>query len=216
MKHVIVTRFAVPHPGSEDTHRDPRWLARRFELFRSFYVPSVARCGVPAILLCGSAVAEEVANRVRDLDWISVEVQDGWRDGWTDSAGRTITRLDSDDAIHPGWFSALDDAPLQAEILSTREYLRLDFHSGRLHHYRRNEPTSLTAFRRGVNPYATDHRELESSTKVHFIEGAWLLQIVHGDNLSNRPLRPWRLDRRTSQRRLTDFGIAPVRQLSRG
>jgi hypothetical protein len=207
--HLIVTRFAVPRedPKTAGLYRDPRWLEERLELFRRFFVPSVGPLGVPAVLLCGAAAAGFVSERVADLPWARVEVQDRWRGGWRGGPDRIVTRMDSDDALHRGWFEAVERAPAEAEVLITREFLRYDLERGRLHRYRRREPSPLAAFRGGLNPYRHDHKHLERHHRVHEIRGARLLQVVHGGNLSNRRPSWWRLDRRVPGARLAEFGL---------
>lgn len=209
MKHLIVTRFAVPRhePDSLDLYRDEAWLEGRFGLFRRYFVPSVEQAGVPALLLCGSEVAELVASKVADLPWARVEVQDEWKGGWQGEAEEVLTRLDSDDAVHPGWFEAVERAPAEARICITKDSLRWDPEGRRLHEYHRREPAPLAAFRGGANPYAVDHKHLERQEGVHRIAGPYLLQVVHGGNLANRRPRFWRLDRRRSPSRLADFGV---------
>ncbi|MCB1007769.1 MAG: hypothetical protein KDB94_02635 [Acidobacteria bacterium] len=211
-RHLLVTRFAVPRPvpGTAELYRDPSWLEGRFELFRRWFVPSVERLGVPLVLLCGRAVAETVAARVADLAWARVEVQDDWRGGFRGATDQTLTRIDSDDALRGDWFETLDRAPREARILVTPEFLRYDPRSGRLHRYRRREPSPLAAFRGGENPYAVDHKHLLAEPGVRALPGAFLLQIVHGGNVSNHPPSPWRLDRRTSLARLADYGLSPA------
>ncbi len=208
--HVIVTRFAVPREeaATAGRYRERGWLERRLDLFRRFFVPSVGPLGVPAVLLCGAAAADFVAARVADLPWARVEVQDRWRGGWGGTPEQTLTRIDSDDALHRGWFAAVDRAPAEAEVVITREFLRWDLERGRLHRYRRREPSALAAFRRGANPYEHDHKQLDRHYREHAIRGAYLLQVVHGDNLSNRRPSWWRLDRRVPAARLAEFGIA--------
>ena len=209
-RHVIVTRFAVPlevSSSAADRHDDEEWLRTRLELFRRFFVPSVERLGVPAVLLCGSRAAEFVDQRTADLDWVRIEVQDDWRGGWTGASGEFLTRLDSDDAIRGTWFEEVDRAPAEVEVCISKEHLRLDVRRGRLHRYERNEPSPLAAFRAGRNPYLHDHKHLEAHYRTHRIPGAHLLQVVHGGNLSSRPPRPWRLDRRVPHERLDAFGI---------
>jgi len=221
-RHVIVTRFAVPlerrpeagrNPArnpdrNPPRHDDPDWLELRLDLFRRFFVPSVERLGVPAVLLCAAGAADFVAERTADLPWVQVEVQDDWRGGWPGAASQILTRLDSDDAIHEGWFEAVDRAPEEAEVCIVKEHLRLDVRSGRLHRYERSEPSPLAAFRAGLNPYRHDHKYLERHYRTHRIRGAHLLQVVHGTNLSSRRPKPWRLDRRVSRDRLEAFGLA--------
>lgn len=207
--HLIVTRFAVPREDAATAglHRDPRWLDERLALFRRFFVPSVGPLGVPAVLLCGPAAAEYVGDRIANLPWARVEVQERWRGGWTGAPGQVVTRMDSDDALHRGWFEALERAPAEAPVVITREFLRYDLERRRLHCYRRREPSPLAAFRGGLNPYEVDHKHLARRYPVHEIRGAFLLQVVHGGNLSNRRPAWWRVDRRVSRARLAEFGI---------
>jgi hypothetical protein len=213
-RHVLVTRFAVPRPGpgtadpgTAEVYRSREWLAERLQLFRRYFVPSVSRLGVPAVLLCGSEVAGFVAAQVADLEWARVEVQDRWTGGWRGAPDQVLTRLDSDDAVRYDWFEAVDRAPAAARICVTREFLRWDPRASRLHRYRRRECSPLAAFRGGENPYAVDHKHLGQLPGVHPIRGAYLLQVVHGGNLSNRPPAPWRLHRRRSKDRLAAFGV---------
>jgi hypothetical protein len=209
--HLIVTRFAVPYedPARGSLYRDPAWLAGRLELFRRFFAPSVAPLGVPALLLCGEAAAERVARAVEDLSWARVEVQDDWNAGWDGEPGQTLTRLDSDDALHQEWFEALDRCPPEAEVVVTRSFLRFDRASGGIHRYRRREPSPLAAFRDGANPYRVDHKFLDDHYRTHEVREPYLLQVIHGDNLANRRLRRWRLDRRVPRRVLREFGLGP-------
>lgn len=209
--HLFVTRFAVPRPvaGTVGTYRDPDWLATRFTLFRRWFVPSVERLGVPVVLLCGSAAAEEVARRVADLAWARVEIQDEWRGGFRGEPHQTLTRIDSDDAVRGDWLEAVDHAPEAARTVITPEFLRYDPRSGRLHRYRRREPSPLAAFRGGANPYEVDHKHLLGRPGVHALRGAFLLQIVHGGNVSNHPPAAWRFDRRVPLGRLADYGVSP-------
>jgi ribosome modulation factor len=170
-------------------------------------VPSVQRLEVPVILLCSGQSAGYVAESVRDLPWASVEIQDDWYGGWRGAPEQIVTRLDSDDALRQDWFQALDRAPAGAEVHCTRDFLRLDARSGRLYSYRRREPSPLAAFRRGLNPYAHDHKHLEKHCQVRFLKGQYLLQIAHGNNLSNRLPAWWRIDRRVPRSRLAAFGL---------
>lgn len=207
MRHVIVTRFSVPRLDAATTarHAERPWLDERLALFRAWFVPSVRHLGVPVILLCSSQSAEYVTENVRDLPWSSVAVQDDWYGGWRGAPEQIVTRLDSDDAVRQDWFQALDRAPTDADVHCTRDFLRLDARSGRLYSYRRREPSPLAAFRHGGNPYAHDHKHLEKHCKVHFLKGQYLLQIAHGNNLSNRLPAWWRIDRRVPRTRLASF-----------
>lgn len=212
MRHVIVTRFSVPRldNATASRHADHTWLDERLALFRTWFVPSVQGLGVPVLLLCSSQSAGYVSENMRDFPWTSVRVQDDWYGGWRGAPEQIVTRLDSDDAVRQDWFQALDRAPGDLDVLCSKDFLRLDARSGRLYAYRRREPSPLAAFRRGLNPYAHDHKHLEKHHRVHVLPGGpYLLQIAHGNNLSNRLPAWWRIDRRVSKKRLAAFGVQP-------
>jgi hypothetical protein len=221
MRHVIVTRFSVPRldAASAGRHAEPAWLDGRLALFRAYYVPSVARLGVPVVLLCSTGSAPYVAERLGGLAWASIVVQDSWYGGWSGAPDQVVTRLDSDDALHEGWFRRLDAAIAESGAASahaaaaaigafcTKEFLRLDAHAGRLYAMARRWPSPLAAFTGGANPYAQDHEAIEAHYPTRCLAGAWLLQIAHGDNLSNRAPGWWRFYRRVPRRRLAPFGV---------
>jgi hypothetical protein len=208
MRHVVVTRFSVPRekdPVNAHRHRERAWLDDRLELFYRFFVPSVSRLGVPAVLLCSTESASLVAAAVKRLDWIEVVVQDQWYGGWSGEVDQMVTRMDSDDAIHEGWLKALESVPADAEAVCTREFLRFDPSTGKLCSYTRRAPSPLAAFPGGRNPFAYDHAGIERHYRVHEIEGAYLLQIYHGGNVSSR--RPSWYRRRLPLEGLRPFGL---------
>jgi hypothetical protein len=213
MRHVFVTRFSVPRPQDPVNalrHGDHEWLERRLDLFRRFFVPSVGRLGAPTLLLCSSDSAAFVSDRVADLTWIDVVVQDEWYGGWRGEPDQVVTRIDSDDAIHEGWLDAVDAAPVEAEVCCTRRFLRYDDANGRLCAYSRSEASPLAAFRGGRNPFAHDHAELNRHYRVHDVGGPYLLQVFHGGNVSSR--RPSWYRRRLPLTLLEAFGIQPTRR----
>jgi len=208
MNHVIVTRFSVPRPqdpARAHCHADRQWLRGRLDLFRTYFVPSIERLGLPAILLCSSGSALFIEEQTRDLNWVEVVVQDDWYGGWCGSSDQIVTRMDSDDAIHKGWLAAVKAAPTGAEVCCTRNFLRYDILAGKLCAYSRREPSPLAAFKGGRNPFAHDHAELERRYRVHDIAGPYLVQIFHGGNVSSR--RPPWYRRRLPLERLEDYGI---------
>jgi hypothetical protein len=214
MRHVVVTRFSVPRPQDPENanrHNDRAWLDARLELFHRFFVPSVGRLGVPAVLLCSTESASHVAAAVRSLEWVEVMVQDEWYGGWSGEADQMVTRMDSDDAIHEDWLVALEAVPASVEAVCTREFLRYDPSTEKLSSYIRREPSPLAAFPGGRNPFAYDHAEIDRHCRVHEIEGAFLLQIFHGCNLSTR--RPSWYRRRLPLSRLEAFGVTPPGQV---
>ncbi|MEM9293808.1 MAG: hypothetical protein AAGD01_19175 [Acidobacteriota bacterium] len=215
-EHLIVTRFAVPHedPDKAEIHCSPQWLEERLALFRRYYVPSVSRLGVRAVLLCGSRAQEQVRDAVADLPWVRVVEQEDWSGGLPQETDKILTRMDSDDALRAGWFERVSAAPSRASVIITRQFLRYDAQHHRLHHYRRREPSPLAAFRPGHNPYASMHKRLDQRSDVHEIEDAFLLQVAHGGNLKNHRPRWWRIDRavRGRSRVLAEFGLTESRE----
>jgi hypothetical protein len=208
MRHAIVTRFSVPRPQDPthaDRHLDRAWLDRRVELFRQFFVPSVSRLGVPAVLLCSSKSAAYVEDRVGGLDWVEIAVQDEWYGGWSGDSDQIVTRMDSDDAIHGDWLAAVEASPADAEVCCTRDFLRYDISAARLCAYSRREPSPLAAFRNGLNPFAHDHAGIDRHYRVHDIAGPYLLQIFHGGNVSSR--RPSWYRRRLPLKHLEEYGV---------
>ena len=208
MSHVIVTRFSVPRPqdpARAHCHADRQWLGGRLDLFRTYFVPSVERLGMPAILLCSSQSAQFIEEQTGDLNWVEVVAQDDWYGGWRGSSDQVVTRMDSDDAIHKGWLAAVEAAPADAEVYCTRDFLRYDVSTGKLCAYSRREPSPLAAFRGGRNPFAHDHAGLDRHYRVHDIDGPYLVQIFHGGNVSSR--RPPWYRRRLPLERLEEFGI---------
>jgi hypothetical protein len=218
VRHVVVTRFSVPRldAASARRHAEPSWLDERLAYFRKYYVPSVERCGVPAVLLCSTESAAYVGERLGDLGWVSVAVQDAWYGGWRGGADQLVTRLDSDDALDPAWFERLEAAGGAGdagdvgdiEAFCTRSVLRLDARRGKLYAIRRREPSPLAAFARGANPFAHDHKHLEKHHRVRCFPEPYLLQVVHGGNLSSRAPAWWRFHRRLPLGRLAAFGLA--------
>ncbi len=209
--HVIVTRFSVPRPHdpqNSSNHADESWLGRRLDLFRAFFAPSVSRLNAPAVLLCSSRSAAVVSEALADLEWLSVVVQDDWYGGWVGEPHQTLTRMDSDDAIRDDWFEAVNAVTGDVEVCFTREFLRYDLSSGKLASYARNVPSPLAAFRGGRNPYACDHAELDQRFPARHIDGAYLLQVFHGGNVSTR--KPSWYRRRLPLDRLDPFGVRPA------
>lgn len=211
MHHVIVSRFSVPRldAATAGRHRDRAWLDRRLELFRRWYVPSVSPLGVPAVLLCSSDSAAYVADRTADLAWARVVEQDDWHGGWAGAPGQVLTRLDTDDALHRGWFEAVDAAPRGYQVYSTRRFYRLDPARRALYARARRLPSPLAAFAPGLNPYLCDHVELARRFRAWALPRRYLLQVVHGGNVSSRRPRWWHAPYRVPLARLAPFGLRP-------
>lgn len=190
-----------------ELHRDPEWLAARMELFHRYFAPSVGRLGVPAILLCSSASAGYVVDNTRGLNWLSVEVQDDWYGGWTGAPDQMVTRLDSDDSLREDWFKALDAAPPGFDAYCTKRFLRFDPKTRGLYERVRLEPASLAAFSAGRSPFDHDHKTLEEHYRTFDLPQSYLLQVVHGGNLSWRRPRWWHFRYRVPLERIKPFGL---------
>jgi len=96
-----------------------------------------------------------------------------------------LTRLDSDDLVHPGWFEAIRNAPAGAEAYCTHGTYMLDARTGAVYHADRTFPVALLALAGGRNPYAFDHPLVAEHYAAAFVGGRYLLQVVHGGNVLN-------------------------------
>jgi hypothetical protein len=155
-----------------------------------------------------------VADALTDLEWIEIVVQDDWYGGWVGETHQTLTRMDSDDAIHEGWLEAVDAVAGDIQVCCTKAFLRYDLATGKLAAYSRDLPSPLAAFRGGLNPYVCDHAVLEERYSVRNVEGAFLLQVFHGGNVSSR--RPSWYRRRLPLDRLAPFGVREGVSTSKG
>lgn len=208
--HAIMTRFNVARPQLQDPIRlDPAWLARRFELFESYCLPSMA------------------AQTSKDFTWIvyfDVDTPPQFRDrieacrevfpftayitpvidapGWPRSLRETLTaptpwivttRFDNDDALAADYV-----ARLHAHLADhTPERGTLNFTNGLILEGRRvyalAHPTN--AFGSWLEPWdeatrtavSIHHMKMARYGPVWQVDGppAWL-QVVHGGNISNK------------------------------
>lgn len=207
MEHVIVTRYSISRVQESENaslHVDDGWLRERERLFRRFFVPSVQRLGIRAVLMCSTASAPRVADTFADLSWVRVVEQNEWFGGWSDRSDQILHRLDSDDAVHEDWFSAVENAPPEAEVICTRRFFRLHLCRRRVYRYRRKNPSPLVAFRGGVNPYTHLHEEIDEHYRTHDVDRPYLLQVAHGNNISNHFPRSYR--RKATPEELAGFG----------
>lgn len=212
MEHVIVTRYSIPRRQEAENgslHADEEWLKERERLFRSFYVPSVERLGIEAVLMCSTASAPLVADALSDLSWVRIVERNEWFAGWSGRSDQVLTRLDSDDAVHEDWFAAVDAAPPKAEVICTRRFLRLHLRRGVVYRYRRKNPSPLVAFRGGVNPYPHLHEETPRHYRTFDVDRPYLLQVAHGGNITNHFPKWFR--RKATAEELEGFG--PIEDL---
>lgn len=209
MLHVVLTRFNIATPGREAPIRNsPGWLARRFDLFERYCLPSMA------------------AQTVRDFTWLiyfdrdtpaefraridrarclvpfeprfvpMLELADVIAEVAGLARGQSLplitTRLDNDDAVARDF---LERVRLAASAVPGGTVLNfttgIALRDGRVYSAidRSNPFTSLVE--RQHDPIRTiwsaQHQSLGSLWPIEQVEGhpAWL-QVVHGENVTNR------------------------------
>lgn len=208
MQHFVLTRFNIASPGREAPIRNaPGWLTRRFELFETYCLPSMA------------------AQQVKDFEWLiyfdeqtptlfrerilaaqafvpfhavfvgsfhaSLAAQDVAA-RLDDTVSRVLTtRLDNDDAVSNDFLARIRDAASKlpnGTMLNFREGVAL--RKGRLYSARdeSNPFTSLIEQAVGAQTiWAAPHTELVTRFPTHQIvtDPCWL-QVVHDENVANR------------------------------
>lgn len=241
--HAILTRFNVARPKQQDPIRlDPDWLARRFDLFERYCLPSVA------------------AQTARDFHWIvyfDEATPPAFRArieacravfaftpfftpvidaaGWPASLAEVIpartpwlvtTRFDNDDALAVDYVERLhaalarQSAPARGSFNFARGFV---LEGGRA--YALRHPSN--AFASWLEPWdeaartavSIHHMRLAEHGTVTQIDGpgAWL-QVVHGGNISNK-VRGWRTGPAALRGRFPPDVLGPldpVSPLSRG
>ncbi len=170
-----------------DCHADVSWLERRLDLFRSFFAPSVGRLNVPAVLLCSNRSADMVSQRSR-----------GSRLGHGRRPGRLVRRLgggapsDSDqDGLRRCRSRRLVRSggcgrPATSKSAPRGSFSATTFPTGS------SQPISATCRRRwrpsraAATPTPAITQSSSSTFRARHIEGAFLLQVFHGGNVSTR------------------------------
>ncbi|MEO1273944.1 MAG: glycosyltransferase [Pseudomonadota bacterium] len=210
--HVLLTRFNLATPGREsDLRNRSGWLGRRFELFERYCLPSVAaqtNRNFTWIVYFDKDTPGEFKIRIEDLRhkgpfipyFTGLFPGDGWPRSVREVLGERAadwlvsTRLDNDDALGLDYVDRLHDAIEDDGGPGARAY---NFTNGfvmtldRLyaHTHRSNAFFSLIEpWDAGMGTaFAIPHMALEDSNTVRQIDGpgAWL-QIVHGENVSNK------------------------------
>lgn len=208
MQHFVLTRFNIASPGREAPIRNsPGWLARRFDLFETYCLPSMAaqQSGVfrwliyfdentPPEFRARIAAAQQIVPF--DAIFVgpfhaSLAAQDV-AERLTSTEGRVVTtRLDNDDAIANDFLAVVRqkaaDCP-DGTILNFREGVALN--NGTLYTAsdESNPFTSLVEPAAGAATiWAARHTELATRFALKQVVTApcWL-QVVHGENVANR------------------------------
>lgn len=208
MKHFVLTRFNIASPGRETPIRNsPGWLERRFELFESYCLPSMSAqdCSdyhwliyfdehTPRQFVERIDAARQIASfePIFVGSFIAQRARDDIAARMDPEEERLLTtRLDNDDAVSRDFLSRLRNhanAVPDGTIMNFPVGIAL--RNGKLYTARdeSNPFTSLverTAEARTI--WAAPHTELMATFPIVQIEAppAWL-QVVHGENVTNR------------------------------
>lgn len=206
--HFILTRFNIASAGREAPIRNsPGWLERRFDLFERFCLPSVAaqtRTDFKWLIYFDENTPDPFRTRIVEAQKMvpfkalfvgpfaaSMAAQDLKR--WTDPNSTRVltTRLDNDDAISRDFFQLTVNAAQRLE-----DGTIINFPSGvalkRGRVYSATDPsnpfTSLIESADAARSiWAAPHTELAARFPIiqESAEPCWL-QVVHGENVTNR------------------------------
>jgi hypothetical protein len=209
--HVILTRFNVrfvEDPRVASIGLDPAWLTDRFALFERYCLPSVVAQSVQDfswILFFDSATPRDFVARINALvrphDNIHVFFSPELPISTVQEAVRSVvpgrpewlltTRLDNDDAIHVDFVSRLQAGQTfqRAEVLNFPCGVILS--EGRAYRWRdqSNAFISLLEPFDGFTTVLSIHRHVyahESYPVRQVADAPMWLQLVHGNNVSNR------------------------------
>jgi hypothetical protein len=215
-EQVLLTRFNVRYVddlNAPSIGTDPDWLARRFQLFERYCLPSViaqSQQNFSWIIFFDDATPPEFAERARELSDLRArthpvfcgalpieKVRDAIKGVFTVEPDWLVTsRLDNDDALHVDFISTLQRVQRfeQAEVLNCPNGVILH---GRNAYRRRDTSNAFIAL---AEPYIgfksvfsiLRHVYAKESYPVRQLDGPpmWL-QVIHDSNISNR-VRGWR------------------------
>lgn len=214
IEHVILTRFNLATPGREEEIRNrPGWLSRRFELFERFCLPSIAAqtCqDFTWIIYFDKDTPQEFKDRIAELQtqfpfvpyFTGLFPADGWRNSVREILGQRgkapdwliSTRLDNDDALASRYVARIQDAA-QAESGPGATAFNITHGCVMTPDRIYDLPHRSNPFFSLLEPYgaeiktafAIQHMTLAEHAQVVQIDGppGWL-QIIHGDNVSNK------------------------------
>lgn len=236
ISHVFLTRFNLPTKGKEQTIREREgWLIARFKLFETFCLPSMAgqvESNFSWIVYFDSETPEEFKTRVVKIQqqysflkpqWVRSaplsRVRDDIRQFVLPTSQYVLTtRIDNDDAIHSEFCSNLYAAIEQNNVAMAV----FNFPSGLVwqsaklfrHTDKSNAFTSLLEPVGSLKTiWSEQHPDLSQSFRLIQIDtSAMWLQVVHGENVSNRVR-----GRRVGQHALSGFRVEvdakPVRPI---
>lgn len=213
LHHVILTRFNLATPGREESIRNrPGWLSRRFELFEKHCLPSIQsqKCkDFTWIIYFDKDTPPEFKERIAQLTekfpfvpfYTGLFPSDGWHNSVKEVLqSRAITpewllttRLDNDDGLANDYTSRVKTAAKQGGMKPKA----LNFKYGcivsgdKIYKITHESNAFFSLLERYDSDFITapaiQHMQLAEHAPVKQIEGsAGWLQIVHGENVSNK------------------------------
>lgn len=209
MQHFVITRFNIASEGREAAIRNSAgWLDRRFDLFETYCLPSMAAQSVKAfhwLVYFDEATPTPYYERiVRARQSIDFEprfvgpfgqalVAGDIAKRTSRNAGLILTsRLDNDDAVAMDFIERIQDEAARAPVGSVLNFRNgIALRDGRIYTASDTSNPFTTLIEAGGQPaltiWAARHHELGKKWTVRQIHGrpAWL-QVVHSENVSNR------------------------------
>jgi len=207
-RHVILTRFNVPTPGREaDIRAKTGWLDRRFDLFERFCLPSVAgqtRHDFSWIIYFDTRTPApfraRIAQAQRRFPFIAVfrdalpleDVRADVSAHLPTGKGRVLTtRLDNDDALSRDFVARVQDMGATHPTGTALNFPNgFAWRKGWVYGARDESNPFASVVEDAVEfqtIWARPHTELGHAFRLIQIEDgpAWL-QVIHGDNVTNR------------------------------
>ncbi|WP_340588363.1 glycosyltransferase [Erythrobacter alti] len=233
LEHFVLTRFNIATPGREMAIRNsPGWLARRFDLFERYCLPSMAAQnaeGFTWLIYFDEATPDEFRRRikaaqivtpfvphfvrVREMSQVAGDIAALLQPG---TRRVVTTRLDNDDAISQDYLAqvriAADDAG-DGTVINFRHGVAL--RAGRVYGAA-DDSNPFASLVEKVDDLRTiwsvPHHLLSKTFSVKQVNTKPLwLQVVHGDNVTNR-IKGKRLG---SAKVLASFNMRPSTPLVR-
>lgn len=209
MLHVILTRFNIASPGREVAIRNsPGWLDRRFGLFEQFCLPSIAGQTVRDfhwLIYFDKDTPAEFRERIErdrqiynftpryvglfDKAMIAEDVR---ALAAPDEQLIVTTRLDNDDALSSDFVGRVQAAAIDAPAQTVLNFTQgIAMRGGRLYTASDHSSPFTSLVERdlaGIETiWAKSHHELgEKWTIVQVPSKPLWLQVVHGENVTNR------------------------------
>nr|ABW74900.1 putative glycosyl transferase [Sphingomonas sp. ATCC 53159] len=209
MLHVILTRFNIASPGREVAIRNsPGWLERRFGLFEQFCLPSIAgqtERNFHWLIYFDKDTPVEFRERIErdrqifnftpryvamfDKAMIAEDVRA------LATAGETLivtTRLDNDDAVSSDFVARVQDAAKEAPAQTVLNFPHgIAMRGGQLYTASDHSSPFTSLVEKDVagieTIWAKPHHELGEKWTIRQVPSKPLwLQVVHGENVTNR------------------------------